>query len=208
MSDWTAGLRGRGRNRPEVVDIASIPRLTSVAFDQFVFDERGILKSDGSGLAFGTRPDGTAIAVASALWPGMPIEWIALQSRRAPDLLGLAGDEMAPVGHRSFDERFAVDADDVSLFRKQFRTSLRDWLVEFDDAHGPLIVIFDGSSDRAAAPRRRAGDQPAAGGSPDDDPADAPAVFVARVVTDNTAVIPTLGLVAELTASVQAAFEH
>jgi len=185
-----------------------MPRLvTAVAFDQFVFDDRGAAKASGASVVRGTTSGGPAIAVGSAPWPEMSIDWIALQSRRLPDLLGLAGDEMEPAGHRTFDERFAVDADDVSLFRKLFRTSLRDWLVEFDDAHGPLIVIFDGSADPAAgSPRRRATDTPEDEAA--DDPATVPTVFLAREVADDDAVIPTLGLAEELAAHVRAAVER
>jgi len=191
-----------------VVDIGVLPRLvTSVAFDQFVFDERGITSADGASLVRGTGADGTVIAVGSMPWPGMPIEWVAVQSRRSTDLLGLAGDEMPPVGHRTFDERFAIDADDVSLFRKLFRTSLRDWLVDFDDDHGPLIVIFDGTADETGGHRRRATDPPIDDNAPDD-PSLVPTVFVARIVSDEDAIAPTLDLTGELTARVRAAVDH
>lgn len=207
-SEWTGRLRGRGRNKPYAVDTASLPRLvTAVAFDQFVFDERGAAKASGATVVRGTTLGGPVIAVGSVTWPEMPIEWIALQSRRSPDLLGLAGDEMEPAGHRTFDERFAVDADDVSLFRKLFRTSLREWLVEFDDAHGPLIVIFDGSADTSAGtPRRRRTDTPTDVAAVD--PATVPTVFVAREVADDDAVVPTLDLAEELTAHIRAAVER
>jgi hypothetical protein len=207
-SDWTSGLKGRGRNRPEIVDIESMPRLvTAVAFDQFVFDDKGVTKTGGSSLVRGTGSAGTAIAVGSVPWPGMPIEWIALQSRRATDLLGLAGDEMDAVGHNRFDDRFAVDADDVSRFRMLFRTSLRDWLVDFDDTHGPLIVIFDGAAEPAeSAPRRRATDAKDARNA--DDASLVPTVFLAREVVDDNAVVATLGLTEELTEHIRASVGH
>lgn len=207
-SEWTERRRGRGRKRPEVVDVDAVPRpVTEVAFDQFVIDAKGLLAADGSALIRGTAPDGSHVAVGSTPWPGMPIEWVALQSRRAPDVLGLDGDEMAPAGHRRFDQRFAVDADDVSAFRKLFRTTLRDWLVDFDDAHGPLIVIFDGPPD-LATPRRRTSDPPADDPPATDDadgfdPASVPTVFLARVVDDDAQVVETLALAAELAAHVR-----
>ncbi len=178
-----------------------MPRIVSdVAFDQFVFDDRGLTDRSGATVVRGSNPDGTVLAVGSMPWPDLPVGWVALQSRRAPDLLALAGDEMEPVGHRNFDDRFAVDADDVSLFRKRFRTSLRDWLVEFDDEHGPLIVIFDGAdADGAETPRRRATD-PA-----EDAPVAERCVFVARIVNDDPAAIATLDVTRELAEHVRAA---
>ncbi len=192
-----------------IVDTESMPRpVSAVAFDQFVFDGRGLATEAGSCLVRGTSPDGTAIAVGSTPWPGMPIEWVAIQSRRSADLLGLGDDALPPVGHHRFDGRFAIDADDVSRFRKRFRTSLREWLVDFDDAHGPLIVIFDGGSEAAAAttPGRRASDPPPGEdppGSAEQAATDVATVFLARVVVDVDQIIPTLGLVDELTERVR-----
>ncbi len=152
-NDWTDIKRGRGRNRLKVADVRSMNRaVETVAFDEFVFDEQGLTRSDGATVMRGVDRRGRVLAVASMPWPDMPVDWAALQSRSSDDLLGLEGDEMEPVGHRTFDERFSVDADDVSEFRRVFRTSLREWLVEFDTTHGPLIVLFDGPEEPEPEP--------------------------------------------------------
>lgn len=197
--DWTAGRTDRRKSGVRAVDTASLTRsVTSVAFDQFVFDERALTRADGATLLRGAGADGTVLAVAFLPWPDMPVDWAALQSRRAPDLLSLAGDEMEPVGHRNFDERFAVDADDVSLFRRVFRTSLRDWLVDFDDAHGPLVILFEGPEPPAApTPKRRTGDVPD-DVVPDDGDRESPILFVARLVDDDDAAVETLSIATDL----------
>lgn len=206
-SGWaTAATRGRGRKALQTVETSSLPRLvTAVAFDQFTFDALGVTRAEGATLTRGTHPDGTVIAVGSAPWPGMPIGWTALQSRHGRDLLGLADDTMEPAGHRAFDERFAVDADDVSRFRKLFRTSLRNWLVDFDRAHGPIVVLFDGPGDDATptTPRRRSTDPP--------EPTEAEStgtVFLARTIDDEDALLPTLELTAELVEHLIASVTH
>ncbi len=185
----------------KAVDTASLMRVVkAVAFDQYVIDARGLQRGDGAVVLRGTGSDGTVLAVAAVPWPEMPVDWVAMQSRRAPDLLGLAGDEMEPVGHRNFDDRFAVDADDVSEFRRVFRTSLRDWFVSFDDDHGPLVVVFEAPEPAVPVPRRRATDPPPEDPPDDDDPL----VFLARLVTDDDAVVETLTVASELVEHVRA----
>lgn len=217
--DWTAARKGRGRRSLKVVQTRSIPRLVeSVAFDQFVFDERALTRQDGGAVVRGTDATGTVLAVGSMPWPDMPVEWTALQSRRAQDLLGLEGDEMEPVGHNVFDDAFSVDADDVSTFRRLFRTSLREWLVRFDEEHGPLIVLFDGPDaveepPAEETPRRRKTDRATGemSGETGDErshtadsprvsepPRPVPTLFVARPVDDDAAAVATLDLTVEL----------
>lgn len=169
--------------------------IADVAFDEFIFDADALV--DGTTmLEYGVDRSGTCLAVASVQWTDMPVEWIALQSRNGPNFLGI-GEEMEPVGHQSFDDAYAVDADDPSEVRRLFRTSLREWLVEFDTAHGPLIIIFDGQPasdideemrdaliDRGAM-RDAAGDHPSA-------------VYVARAIHDDDALGETLTIATKL----------
>jgi hypothetical protein len=147
--------------------------IAAVAFDEFIFEPLALI-GNRSMLERGTSNSGTILAVGSVPWPQMPIEWIALQPRGAPNHLAV-DEEMEPVGHREFDEAFVIDADDASLFRRRFRTSLRNWMVDFNADYGPLTIIFDG--------------QPAEHAGSDEHPS---AIFVAREVDNNDALLETL----------------
>jgi hypothetical protein len=169
--------------------------VADVAFDDFVFG-RDVLcneAADGSlgALERGIRADGVMIAIGSMEWREMPIDWIGVQSKRGADHLDLARDRSAePVGHQRFDDRFVVDADDIEVVRDVLTDDLCDWAVDADDEHGPLIVLFDGAEDET-----------------DDDPGHGSAVFVAREVADDSALVATLDITIELVTGLRSALE-
>lgn len=160
--------------------------IAAVAFDEFIFEPLALI-GNRSMLERGTSNSGAVLAVGSVPWPQMPIEWIALQPRGAPNHLAV-DEEMEPVGHREFDEAFAIDADDASAFRRLFRTSLRSWMVDFNADNGPLTIIFDG--------------QPADTPSSDEHPS---AIFVAREVDSNEALLETLEIATIVASHVRSA---
>lgn len=154
-----------------------------MAFDRFVFDEVGLARQDGTVVAGGASGDLT-IAVGAVAWADVPIEWLAVTARRGPDLLGIY-EEMEPVGHRPFDERFAVDADDPTAVRRFLKTSLREWLLDLDDDVGPLTIVLAGPEPFVG---RRATDYV--------DPVAQPALYVARPIEDDVGLADTLEVAA------------
>ena len=138
-----------------------------VAFDAFVF-EHDLLVDDsahpGGGLDVrsvrlerGERADGLLLAVASTEVADVGLDWVAIQSRRGDDLLGLDTDDDTDadtaddvvLGTDSFDTRFRLDVDDESL--DEARAVLTEaWcgrLAELDDESGPLAVVIETSDD-------------------------------------------------------------
>ena len=150
--------------------------IIDVAYDSFAFEPEVLVKGAVL-LERGVDDAETTVAVASLPWADMAVPWTTLQSHGGADHLGLL-ETMQSVGHPQFDHAYALDTDDVDEFRNRFLPSTLDWLVRFEQKHGPLTVIFDGNCD-------------------DDDPHPA-AVFVARIVTDDEAFLTTADIAEEL----------
>lgn len=167
--------------------------VADVAFDDFLFGH-GVLcneaeDGDRGALERGIRVDGVTLAVGSMPWRDMPVDWIAVQSKRGPDLLDLAREKSnEPIGHQRFDNRFVVDADEIDVVRGVLTDELCDWAVDADDKYGPLIVLFDGAEDETH-----------------DDPAHGSAVFVAREVADDDEFVATLDITIELVTAIRSA---
>ena len=157
--------------------------IVDVAYDNFEFESE-VLVRGAVLLERGLDEAETAIAVASLPWADMTVPWTTLQSHGGADHLGLL-ETMQTVGHPQFDDAFALDTDDVEEFRNEFLPSTLDWLVRFEQKHGPLTIIFDGNSD-------------------DDDPHPA-ALFVARVVTDDATFLATGDIAEQLLEYLQSA---
>ena len=123
---------------------SSAVSITSVAFDSYAFE--AVHSRDGVRLERGEDANGNVLAVGAASLQHHLGGWIALQSRRAPNLLNLV-EQVRPSGHRPFDDAFIVDTDDLNLSRDGFTTSFREQLVDIDASSGPLIIIFDPGQD-------------------------------------------------------------
>jgi hypothetical protein len=135
-----------GRSTPNTVLLvaSSTVSITSVAFDAYVFES--VHSRDGVRLERGEDANGNVLAVGAAKLQTHLGGWIAFQSRRAPNLLGLV-EQVHPIGHEAFTDAFIIDTDDISLVRDRFAVSLCEQLVEIDIAVGPLIIIFDPGQD-------------------------------------------------------------
>ncbi len=177
--------------------------IADVAFDSFVFGH-DLLCADSpdanrAALERGRRTDGVVLAVGSVEWSDLPPIWIAAQSKRGADHLGLRSDPptggaadpashveaggLPMIGHARFDATFDLDADDdaMGIVRRVLTAELCDWAVDLDERHGPLVVIFDGAEP----------------GGPDEAPHGS-AVFVAREVSTDDAFVATLGITTAL----------
>ncbi|MFT4774317.1 MAG: hypothetical protein ACI9ME_001623 [Ilumatobacter sp.] len=135
-----------GRSTPNTVLLvaSSTVSITSVAFDAYVFES--VHSRDGVRLERGEDANGNVLAVGAAKLQTHLGGWIAFQSRRAPNLLGLV-EQVHPIGHEAFTDAFIIDTDDISLVRDRFAVSFCEQLVEIDSAAGPLIIIFDPGQD-------------------------------------------------------------
>jgi len=123
---------------------SSAVSITSVAFDSYAFEP--VHSRDGIRLERGEDVNGNVLAVGAASLQHHLGGWIALQSRRAPNLLNLV-EQVRPSGHKAFNDAFIVDTDDLNLIRDGFTTSFREQLVDIDASSGPLIIIFDPGQD-------------------------------------------------------------
>ncbi len=112
-----------------------------VGFDRFVFDtirER----HGGASEQRGVDGAGEALLVGSIAWPSMPIDWLALSSRRGPDHLELdVGDP--PDVDPDLAERFIIDTD-VDDLTDLLDEEVGSWLIATDNRVGPIYVVLDG----------------------------------------------------------------
>ncbi len=132
----------------------------------------------------GRRADGVILAAASLAWPSLPPVWIAAQSKRSANHLDV--DLNVPdteIGNEQFDSAFYLDVDDEALdvVKSILNEDLCEWAVEFEEEHGPLIVVFDGAETEST--------DAAAHGS---------AVFLAREVSTDEEFVETLAITTEL----------
>lgn len=173
--------------------------IADVAFDAFAFghdvlcdepDENGLRVA----LERGWRADGVVLAVGSMQFGATPIPWVAAQSKLGGNHLDLdldhPHDGARCVGLPLFDERFDLDVDigSMEIVRTVVTDEVADWIVDADDQHGPLIVIFDGAEAEA-----------------DDHLQHGSAVFLAREVADDDAFVATLALTRRLLEGFRAA---
>lgn len=144
-----------------------------VGFDGFSFDDQVIRRPDGAAVQRGVGSDGTMLAVGAMRWPDMPIDWLALSSRRSPDLLALDDSDSPAVGNDRVNERFRVDTDDEGTAQRLLDAPVCRWLIATDDGFGPIHVVLDG---------------------PDAEEPHVPTIYVAREVVDDQELVDTLDL--------------
>lgn len=128
-----------------------------VGFDRFAFGSVQVGRK-GASQQRGTDSAGDVLVVGAIAWPEMPIDWLALSSRRGPDYLELDVGE-PPVVDPDLAERFIIDTD-VDDVTDLLDEEVGSWIISTDDRVGPIYVVLDG---------------------PDPDEAHTPTLFIARL---------------------------